>query len=70
MGKFFSRNIVEATVLCLLAQAEEAKKEQISKEEAERRVLEEFGRCMKSIIEAAKRTKEQMEQEGREEGIN
>ena len=59
MGKFFSREVVEATVVCLLAQAEEAEKKQISKEEAERRILEEFGRCMMSIIEAAKKTKEQ-----------
>ena len=48
-------------MLCLLAQAEEAERKQMSKEEAERRISEEFDRCLMSIVEAAKAAQEQSE---------
>jgi hypothetical protein len=48
--------VVEATCQCLLAQAEEAEKKGLGEVESEAMVIEEFGRCLKQIIEIAKKT--------------
>ncbi|XP_058518696.1 tesmin isoform X1 [Ochotona princeps] len=45
-----SWEVVEATCACLLAQGEEAEKEQCSQGLAEQLVLEEFGRCLSQIL--------------------
>nr|XP_051683839.1 tesmin isoform X1 [Oryctolagus cuniculus]XP_051683840.1 tesmin isoform X1 [Oryctolagus cuniculus]XP_051683841.1 tesmin isoform X1 [Oryctolagus cuniculus] len=45
-----SWEVVEATCACLLAQGEEAEKEQRSQCLAEQLVLEEFGRCLSQIL--------------------
>merc|ERR1712150_179332 len=53
---FVTQEVVEATCQCLLAQAEEGEK--VSEEkETEKKVLEEFGRCLAQIIEFASKSK-------------
>ncbi|XP_026794898.3 spexin prohormone 2 [Pangasianodon hypophthalmus] len=42
--------VVEATCGCLLAQAEEAEKEGLTRVQAERATLEEFGHCLTQIV--------------------
>jgi hypothetical protein len=51
-----TQDVLNATCLCLLAQAEEAERLDSSEEEAERFIIEEFGRCLVQIIECATRT--------------
>uniref|UniRef100_A0A2K6F6P6 Protein lin-54 homolog n=1 Tax=Propithecus coquereli TaxID=379532 RepID=A0A2K6F6P6_PROCO len=50
-------HIAEATCNCLLAQAEQADKKGKSKAAAERMILEEFGRCLMSVISSAGKAK-------------
>lgn len=45
-----SDNVVSATCQCLVAQAEEAEKLDLNDEEAEKLIIEEFGRCLVEII--------------------
>ncbi|XP_075422823.1 tesmin-like isoform X2 [Ascaphus truei] len=45
-----SWEVVEATCACLLAQGEEAEKEQYSASVAEQMILEEFGKCLSQIV--------------------
>jgi len=51
-----TQEVLNATCLCLLAQAEEAERLDSSEEEAERFIIEEFGRCLVQIIECATKT--------------
>jgi hypothetical protein len=51
--------VVEATCQCLLAQAEEAERKGSTEVDSEAMVIEEFGRCLKQIIEIAKKTNSQ-----------
>ena len=53
---FFTQEVIEATCTCLLAQAEEAEKTNRSIQVAETMILEEFGRCLMQIIQAAGKT--------------
>jgi hypothetical protein len=53
---FVTTEVVEATCQCLLAQAEEAERKGVAEFESEGMVIEEFGRCLKQIIEIAKKT--------------
>jgi hypothetical protein len=51
-----TQEVLDATCLCLLAQAEEAECMDNSEEEAEHFIIEEFGRCLVQIIECATKT--------------
>lgn len=51
-----TQEVLDATCMCLLAQAEEAERMENSEEEAERFIIEEFGRCLVQIIECATKT--------------
>jgi hypothetical protein len=51
-----TQEVLNATCLCLLAQAEEAERLDSSEEEADRFIIEEFGRCLVQIIECATKT--------------
>lgn len=53
---FMTPEVLNATCLCLLAQAEEAERLDSNEEEAERFIIEEFGRCLVQIIECATKT--------------
>ena len=48
---FITQDVIEATVQCMIAQAEECEKLAVSKQEGEKMILEEFGRCLQEIIE-------------------
>ncbi|CAO1422431.1 unnamed protein product [Diamesa serratosioi] len=48
---FMTQDVIEATVQCMIAQAEECQKMPVSKKQAEKMILEEFGRCLVEIIE-------------------
>ncbi|PSN52120.1 hypothetical protein C0J52_04310, partial [Blattella germanica] len=50
---FMTQEVLDATCLCLLAQAEEAERLGCSEEDAERYIIEEFGRCLVQIIECS-----------------
>ncbi|XP_054716591.1 protein lin-54 homolog [Uloborus diversus] len=54
---FVTEGVLEATCLCLLAQASDAEKSHASEEEIERLVLQEFSRCLVRIIDCANKTK-------------
>ncbi|CAN7950066.1 unnamed protein product, partial [Ixodes hexagonus] len=54
---FITQEVVEATCQCLLARAEEGERLQLSPVDLERSVLEEFGRCLVTIIDSANKTK-------------
>ncbi|PIK62119.1 hypothetical protein BSL78_00939 [Apostichopus japonicus] len=54
---FITSEVAEATCNCLLAQADEAVRGEVSQSEAERMILEEFGRCLKHVIASAGRSK-------------
>ncbi|XP_032190652.1 protein lin-54 homolog isoform X3 [Mustela erminea] len=54
---FVTKEVAEATCNCLLAQAEQADKKGKSKAAAERMILEEFGRCLMSVINSAGKAK-------------
>lgn len=48
---FMTQDVIEATVQCMIAQAEECEKLTVTKKEGERMILEEFSRCLQEIIE-------------------
>ncbi len=50
---FINTEVAEATSQCLIAQAEESEHQDMSQDEIERLVIEEFGRCLVEIIESA-----------------
>ncbi|VTJ88369.1 Hypothetical predicted protein [Marmota monax] len=54
---FVTKEVAEAICNCLLAQAEQADKKGKSKAAAERMILEEFGRCLMSVINSAGKAK-------------
>lgn len=49
--------MVEATCQCLLAQAEEAERNNLTEEEIEGLIIEEFGRCLNQIIDITNKDK-------------
>ncbi|XP_012524275.1 protein lin-54 homolog isoform X2 [Monomorium pharaonis] len=48
-----TEKIVEITCQCLMAQADEAERNMFDDETSQRIIIEEFGRCLKEIIESA-----------------
>lgn len=48
---FMTQDVIEATVQCMIAQAEECEKLGVSKSQGETMILEEFSRCLQEIIE-------------------
>lgn len=48
---FMTQDVIEATVQCMIAQAEECEKVGVSKSQGEKMILEEFSRCLQEIIE-------------------
>ena len=53
---FVTNEVVEATCQCLLAQAEEAERNEKKEVEIEGMIIEEFGRCLSQIIEMANKS--------------
>ena len=58
---FINTEVAEATSQCLIAQAEESEHQDLSEEEIERLVIEEFGRCLIEIIESAENSAMKMQ---------
>lgn len=54
---FITADVARATCNCLLAQADEAIKADVSHSVAEMMILEEFGRCLRHVIDSASRSK-------------
>ena len=52
-----TREVVEATCACLVAQAEEAERTHQQEVQEEKMILEEFGRCLMQVIESSHRSK-------------
>lgn len=50
---FLTDKVVEITCQCLMAQADEAERNMFDNETSQRLIIEEFGRCLKEIIESA-----------------
>ncbi|XP_043666806.1 protein lin-54 homolog isoform X3 [Vespula pensylvanica] len=50
---FLTDKVVEMTCQCLMAQAYEAERDMFDDETSQRLIIEEFGRCLKEIIESA-----------------
>lgn len=50
---FLTDKVVEITCQCLMAQADEAERNMYDDETSQRLIIEEFGRCLKEIIESA-----------------
>ncbi|XP_020285263.1 protein lin-54 homolog [Pseudomyrmex gracilis] len=50
---FLTDKVVEITCQCLIAQADEAERNMLDEETSQRLIIEEFGRCLKEIIESA-----------------
>lgn len=55
---FMTPDVIEATVQCMIAQADECQKRGLSSTVSERMILEEFGRCLVEIIEFSKQKDE------------
>ncbi|XP_015126769.1 protein lin-54 homolog [Diachasma alloeum] len=50
---FLTDKVVEMTCQCLMAQAEDAERSMLDEDTSQRLIIEEFGRCLKEIIESA-----------------
>ncbi|XP_076297256.1 protein lin-54 homolog isoform X2 [Lasioglossum baleicum] len=50
---FLTDKVVEITCQCLMAQADEAERNMFDDDTSQRLIIEEFGRCLKEIIESA-----------------
>lgn len=48
---FMTQDVIEATIQCLVAQAEECQRNNLDTKASERLILEEFGRCLVEIID-------------------
>lgn len=48
---FMTQDVIEATIQCVVAQADECQKSNLDPKSSERLILEEFGRCLVEIIE-------------------
>lgn len=48
---FMTSDVIEATIQCVIAQAEECQKNKVDSTTAEKMILEEFGRCLVEINE-------------------
>ena len=48
---FMTEDVIDATIQCVIAQADECQKRNTDPKLAEQLILEEFGRCLVEIIE-------------------
>lgn len=59
---FITPDVIEATVQCIIAQADDCLKNNSDAKTSERKMLEEFGRCLVEIIEFSKKNNESVEE--------
>lgn len=55
---FITPDVIEATVQCIIAQADDCSKNSSDTKTTERKILEEFGRCLVEIIDFSKKNNE------------
>lgn len=55
---FITPDVIEATIQCIIAQADDCLKNNCDAKTSERKILEEFGRCLVEIIEFSKKNNE------------
>lgn len=55
---FITSDVIEATIQCVIAQADDCQKNNYDARIAERKILEEFGRCLVEIIDFSKKNNE------------
>lgn len=53
---FITSDVIEATIQCVLAQADDCQKNAYDARTSERKILEEFGRCLVEIIDFSKKS--------------
>lgn len=58
-----TQDVIEATIQCLIAQADECEKNGLDSCLSENMILEEFGRCLTEIIEFSIKNPEAPEEE-------
>lgn len=59
---FITPDVIEATVQCIIAQADDCMKKNCDAKTSERKILEEFGRCLVEIIEFSKKNNESLDE--------
>lgn len=52
-SNYMTNDVIEATNQCLIAQADDAERNMIPDDLAQKQILEEFGRCLVQIIECS-----------------
>lgn len=52
---FITPDVIEATIQCVIAQADDCQKNHYDAKTSERKILEEFGRCLVEIIDFSKK---------------
>lgn len=52
---FITPDVIEATIQCIIAQADDCQKNNYDNKLSERKILEEFGRCLVEIIDFSKK---------------
>lgn len=58
---FITPDVIEATIQCVIAQADDCLKNEYDTKVSERKILEEFGRCLVEIIDFSKKNNENNE---------
>lgn len=59
---FITPDVIEATIQCVIAQADDCLKNDCDIKTSERKILEEFGRCLVEIIDFAKTGRENQDE--------
>lgn len=60
---FITSDVIEATIQCVIAQADDCQKNNYDARISERKILEEFGRCLVEIIDFSKKNNDSGEEE-------
>lgn len=58
---FITPDVIEATIQCIIAQADDCQKNDFDAKTSERKILEEFGRCLVEIIDFSKKNNESID---------
>lgn len=59
---FITPDVIEATIQCVIAQADDCQKNNYDAKISERKILEEFGRCLVEIIDFSKKNNDNVDE--------
>lgn len=59
---FITPDVIEATIQCVIAQADDCQKNNFDAKTSERKILEEFGRCLVEIIDFSKKNNDSVDE--------